>query len=1333
LHRIIAVGAYRLFLSHAGIDTEAARALMQRIESSPAAREARLSVWFDKRDLVPGSGWQAQIEQALTKDATAFAVYVGSKGVVNWVENEVRLALSRSVADDSFPFIPILAKESVGSSALPPFARQYHATRDPLNDLEEFAKFLKAVLGQGASAPVVTTDTPFVGLRPMDEDWADRFFGRDEGVEELADKLKAHRLVAIVADSGAGKSSLTQAGFIPAFRGGALAETSGREPDDRIWHVVVMRPGSDPLQGLKNGVNDAAERLGFGGDVRASLRKRVDPADVEETAFALRCDLPRAKTETLLIIDQFEELLTQTPPDKRHGFVDLVMELVDGSFGFRCLLTIRADHYNLCSPFEKLFGRLQRDNQAALLRLKRISSAGLAAAVGRPLRMAGHTDEAETHVLIGAIERDMSDHAGDLALVQMALRSVWDRRALHGGDLLQAYTTVNGIAGALAYEAEAVRKKLSPDDQKCLLPIFVRLVRLGETGGATRRTAHRDEFYEAKQKLITFLSGEEGGRLFVTNDNTVEIAHEALFTQWPWLQDELQRASRDVRVLDRLMEKAARWAAADTGQQGKHLASGTDREEFSTLRNDRANWLSVPEIDFVESSDAAFQKEGKRRKALVLSLSIATTVSVAALGLGWGYFQTARSNLSAALTALSSAESERNPVESIKYALVAWSKHPNDDLTRRNSTIDAISEATLNFHERLRFYGHGHPVTSAAFSPDGARVVTTSSDKTARVWDAQTGVMLKELKGHDGAVASAAFSPDGARVVTASEDKTARIWDAQTGVMLKELKGHDGAVTSAAFSPDGARVVTASEDKCVRLWNAQTGLILSELRGHARAVASATFSWDGARIVTASEDNSARLWDAQTGAMLKELNGHVAPVFSAAFSPDGERVVTASFDNAVRVWDTRTSTVLKELRGHDGPVQTAAFSPDGARIVTASWDKTARVWDARTGLVLMELAGHDGTLNSATFSQDGTRIVTASWDKTARIWDANTGAIKELLGHGDVVTSVAFSPVGARLVTASSDKTARVWDMQTGTVLKELKGHAGVITSAAFSPDGARVVTASRDKTARVWDAQTGVMLKELKGHDGVVNSAAFSPDGARVVTASEDKTGRIWDAQTGVMLKELKGHEGALVAAAFSPDGGRVVTASFDKTASIWDSQMAAVLKKLKGHVAPVFSAAFSSDGAHIVTASSDKTARVWDAQTGTAIRKLKGHAGAVFSAAFSSDGARVITASSDKTARVWDAQTGAAIKKLKAHDGAVTSAAFSPDGTQVVTSSTDKTARLWDLSTLPNGNVFEVACTWLTDKSLEGLGAKYGLKIDQPICEQGKHPPLPQLPMNE
>ena len=171
------------------------------------------------------------------------------------------------------------------------------------------------------------------------------------------------------------------------------------------------------------------------------------------------------------------------------------------------------------------------------------------------------------------------------------------------------------------------------------------------------------------------------------------------------------------------------------------------------------------------------------------------------------------------------------------------------------------------------------------------------------------------LAGHMGLVNSAAFSPDGSRIVTASWDTTARVWDARTGAALATLSGHKFWLNSAAFSPDGGRIVTASWDRTARVWDAKTGAMLAVLSGHTGPVNSAAFSPDGSRVITASDDNTARVWDAKTGAVLATLSGHVDDVNSAAFSPDGSRIVTASFDSTARVWDAATGTELTVLLG----------------------------------------------------------------------------------------------------------------------------------------------------------------------------------------------------------------------------------------------------------------------------------------------------------------------------------------------------------------------------------------------------------------------------------
>ncbi len=577
--------------------------------------------------------------------------------------------------------------------------------------------------------------------------------------------------------------------------------------------------------------------------------------------------------------------------------------------------------------------------------------------------------------------------------------------------------------------------------------------------------------------------------------------------------------------------------------------------------------------------------------------------------------------------------------------------------------------------------GHQGRVYAAAFSPDGARIVTASADRTARIWDARTGAKIMVLEGHGSIVDDAAYSPDGTHIVTASFDNTARVWDARNGAQVVLLAGHGNRVHKAAYSPDGKHIVTASDDGTARIWDARTGAQLRLLKGHDNAVQSAAFSPDGSRIVTASKDDSVRIWDSRTGAQLLVISGHAATVQSALYSPDGRRIVTASDDKSARVWDARTGAQLTKV-DHGDYVWSAVFSPDGTQFATASVDKTAALWDARSGARVAVLSGHGGYVSSAAFSSDGARIVTASYDNTARIWNPRRSAeLAVLSGDHGVISTGMYSPDGTRILTASWDGTARIWDARTNAQVAVLSGHHGLLGSAKYSPDGARILTASNDKTIRIWDARTGAQLAELfQQAPSTGNFAYYSPDGARVIVPAEDNTARILDANTAEQLAVLSGHGGYVLSAAYSPDGARIVTASEDKTARIWDAHTGARLAVLAGHGDWVAWAEYSPSGKQIVTTSFDRTARIWDAHANVQLMVLSGHRDALFGAAYSPDGTRIATTSADKTARIWDARTGIQLAVFAGHRDTVSDVAFSPDGARIVTTSFDHTARIWD-----------------------------------------------------
>jgi WD40 repeat protein/TPR repeat protein len=642
--------------------------------------------------------------------------------------------------------------------------------------------------------------------------------------------------------------------------------------------------------------------------------------------------------------------------------------------------------------------------------------------------------------------------------------------------------------------------------------------------------------------------------------------------------------------------------------------------------------------------------------------------------------------------------------------------------------LSVFQEARAADSQILAITGHSDVVRSAVYSPDGRRILTASSDRTARVWDAATGRQMLLLSGHTDVVRSAAFSPDGSRVVTASDDKTARVWDAATGRQIMLLSGHTDVVRSAAFSPDGRRIVTASVDKTARIWDADSGRETMRLDGHPAPVRDAGFSPDGTLVVTTSTDKTARLWDAATGRSVRSFVGHTSSVNWAAFSPDGSRLVTASSDGTGRIWETATGRQMSQLNGHTQLVLSAVFSPDGGRVVTSAGDKTARVWDAATGRQLTVLTGHTQQLAFAAFSPDGGRVVTAGDDKSARIWDVSTRRAVMLQGHTQLLAAADYSPDGLRVATASMDNTARIWDVATGRQTTQLNGHTELVLSAEFSPDGQRVCTASDDKTARIWDAATGRQILVLNGHTQQVEGAQFSPDGRRVLTASYDKTARIWDAATGRQILLLSGHADRLNWAEFSPDGNRVVTASWDKTARIWDAATGRQIMVLSGHSDSVATATFSSDGRRILTSSFDKTARIWDSSTGREIRLLSGHTDWVTSAGFSRDGRRVVTSSNDKTARVWDAATGWQLLVVR-HPEKVNTAVFSPDGNHIVTASFDTAARIWDVRAAP----IDVQLRWAAASQFDALPSSERFQLGLPAAREVRQWPADRSKCDE
>jgi len=1168
--------------------------------------------------------------------------------------------------------------------------------------------------------------SPYKGLLEYRLSDAELFFGRSQAITELLEILENGPLTILHAESGAGKTSLLQAGIAPRLIAAGHLPVYLRpynvEPSLALKRAFISDPSQTPILATAPLRDFLRQVVGMLNHTEKRSPSTAPRKRARGSAQGARAAPLTAETTLYICLDQFEEFFTQVEEPARVEFIRELAECLDDeSLHVHWALALRTEYFgNLANFRPRIRNPFEND-----YRLNRLTRAEAEEVVAQPAAQRGLSYEAG---LIEMLLDDLGKKEVAPPQVQLVCSALYEE--LKPGETIitrALYETEGRAAGILrghlervlsrdlpANERAAARRLLESlisSEQQRLVRTHTELVADLSARGVTPQTLDTIINQLIDSRLIRAQESQGSGEL------TYELAHDYLLGEIK-LDPETQARKAAQELLEQEVRAYRRFKTLLTP------------ERLAVIQPYRSELRFTPEAEalFTESR-AAVQKERaarERRRTVLFAATLGVAAVMTFLGIfGLNRSQEALRQAATAQAASTLALAQQNTAEA---NALARATAENAALAERDK---AEQEARLATSRQLA----AQALTYLDSQLDLGLLLSLEAYRTQPTFEARSSLLTALqasphlttfLRGHTAPVLSVALSPDGKRVASGSGDTTIILWDTSTHWPVgAPIKVHAGSVNSLAFGPlDGGNLLASGGGEgSVVLWDASNQVAKATLQANGlSSIYALAISPDGKLIAAAGREGTIALWDITTQQVIGPLlSGHTAPVNKLAFSSDGQTLASTSGDSTIILWDVATQQPLgAPLTGHLNAAQGIAFSPDGKLLASGGgdgslifWDLTDRENPRQIGPTMYE---HQGAVLSLTFGRDSQTLISSSDEGTLILWNLNgllSGAhptFQQLTGYNRSVNSVAFSAAGETLASGHSDGVVALWDVNRQQAFsQQLVGHSQTVRSVAFSPTlrlnsgPALLASGGEDGQIILWNAETAEPSgPPLTGSTGAVLSLAFNPEGTLLAAGDSGGTINLWEVASRERNGEpLTGHTQGVLSLAFSPDGKLIASGGCSQVDAdgrcnqgevrLWEvATHQPLLSPITIQAGSVNSVAFSPDGKWLVSGSTDDTLTIWEASTLSNAGQPPDLitdmiTGGFFSLAFSPDGEKLLMGTGNGNLILWDMVSRQPIgPPLIGHTRIVTSVAFSADGKTLASSSADSTARLWDAESL-------------------------------------------------